>query len=202
MRRILGEEVAEAFRLTLSPSETQAGLHSIQTAPWRPVILGTNQGARQMAVHEEILEEFRQFAKTAATVTSLMEHISHALHDQMARYNWVGFYEVDPNDSGMLVCGPYAGSFTPNIRIPLNIGLCGTAASTGQTVVVDDVSKDPRYLAGSSMVKSEIVVPIFANKELAAELDVESYFTSTFTPAEQTFVQACAAVVERYIAGA
>ena len=49
-------------------------------------------------------------------------------------------------------------------------------------MVVDDVSKDPRYLAGSPLVKSEIVVPIFVKNKLAAELDVESYFTSAFVP--------------------
>ena len=78
--------------------------------------------------------------------------------------------------------------------------MCGAAATTGQVVVVQDVSKDPRYLAGSSMVKSEIVVPIFANKKLAAELDIESYFADTFTPPEQEFVEACANVLATYLA--
>jgi GAF domain-containing protein len=95
--------------------------------------------------------------------------------------------------------GPFAGSFTPNARIPLNTGLCGAAASSGQTVVVDDVSKDPRYLAGSPLVKCEIVVPIFVKNTLVAELDVESYFASTFTKGEQEFVEACAAVVGKYL---
>ena len=149
-------------------------------------------------MHEKLLEEFREFAKAAPNVNSVMQHIAQRLHDQMTRYNWVGFYEVDPSDSGILVVGPYVGSFAPNVRIPLNIGLCGTAASTGQAVVVDDVSKDPRYLAGSPLVRSEIVVPIFVKKQLAAELDVESYFTATFTKIERTFVEACAAIVEQY----
>ena len=67
-------------------------------------------------------------------------------------------------------------------------------------MVVDDVQKDPRYLSGSTMVKSEIVVPIIVNK-LVAELDIESYFPSTFNQSEQQFVEACAAVVGRYLAG-
>jgi len=152
-----------------------------------------------MPVQEELLGEFRQFAKTAPTANSLMQHLVQRLHDQVARYNWVGFYEVDPHDSGILIVGAYAGSFAPNVRIPLNIGLCGTAASTGETVVVDDVSKDPRYLAGSPLVKSEIVVPVFAGKKLAGELDIESYFTATFNRSEQKFVEACAAIVEEYL---
>ena len=131
-----------------------------------------------------------------------MEQIAKRLHEKMTRYNWVGFYLVDPADSQFLIVGPYAGSFTPNARIPFSTGLCGAAASSGQVVVVQDVSKDPRYLAGTSTVKSEIVVPIFASKKLAAELDVESYFADSFPKAEQEFVEACAGVVSEYLARA
>ena len=150
--------------------------------------------------HEELLQEFQSFARTAPTATSVMEHIAQRLHEKMTRYNWVGFYLVDPADSGVLLVGPFVGSFTPNARIPLNTGLCGAAASSGQTVVVHDVSKDPRYLVGSPIVKCEIVVPIFVKNKLAAELDVESYFGSTFTPSEQEFVEACAAIAGKHLA--
>jgi L-methionine (R)-S-oxide reductase len=152
-----------------------------------------------MTAHEQLLQQFQNFAATAPTAKSLMEHISQQLHEKMTRYNWVGFYLVDPTDSGILLVGPFVGSFTPNARIPLNKGLCGAAASTGKVVVVHDVNKDPRYLAGSTMVKCEIVVPIFVKKQLAAELDVESYFTGTFTPQEQTFVESCAEIVGKYL---
>lgn len=128
-----------------------------------------------------------------------MEHIAQRLHEKMARYNWVGFYLVDPADPGILAIGPFVGSFTPNTRIPLDTGLCGAAATTALTVVVNDVSKDPRYLSGSSMVNSEIVVPILVKNKLEAELDIESYFTSTFTTQEQDFVEACAALVGKYL---
>lgn len=128
-----------------------------------------------------------------------MEGVAKRLHENLTRYNWVGFYLVDPTNSDILVIGPFAGSFTPNARIPLNQGLCGAAATSGQTVVVDDVSKDPRYLAGSSLVKCEIVVPIIIRGKLAAELDIESYFTHTFPKAEQDFVEACARIVRSYL---
>lgn len=148
---------------------------------------------------EALLAEFRKFALTAPTSASLMEHIAQRLHENMTRYNWVGFYLVDPTDSAVLVVGPFAGSFTPNARIPLNTGLCGAAASTGKTVVVDDVSKDSRYLPGSPMVKSEIVVPIFVRNKLVAELDIESYFTAAFPKGEQDFVEGCVAIVRDYL---
>jgi len=152
-----------------------------------------------LPLHEQLLREFQDFSLTAPTAKSLMEHIAQRLHEKMARYKWVGFYLVDPADPGILLVGPFVGSFTPNARIPLDTGLCGSAATTGQTVVVDDVTKDPRYLSGSSMVNSEIVIPIFVKNKLAAELDIESYFAGTFTKPEQDFAEACAAVVGKYL---
>jgi L-methionine (R)-S-oxide reductase len=149
--------------------------------------------------HRDLLREFQEAAQTASSAQSFMELIAKRLHEKMTRYNWTGFYLVDPADSGYLIVGPYAGSFTPNSRIPLTTGLCGAAATSRQVVVVQDVSKDPRYLAGSSLVKSEIVVPIFVNQQLAAELDIESYFADTFTKAEHEFVEACASTVATYL---
>ena len=151
------------------------------------------------AEHKELLQEFQEHAKSG-TAIALMQHIAQRLHEKMARYNWVGFYLVDKADPNMLVMGPYVGSFTPNVCIPLQTGLCGAAATTRQTVVVDDVRKDPRYLQGSSMVISEIVVPIQVRGAVVGELDVESYFPSTFSEAEQEFVETCARMVEKRLA--
>ncbi len=149
---------------------------------------------------KEVLKELQAFALTVPTAQAVMERIAKRMHEKFTRYNWVGFYVVDPADAGYLIVGPYAGSFTPNVRIPLNTGLCGAAATSGQVVVVQDVTKDARYLAGSSMVKSEIVVPIFVNKKLAGELDIESYFADSFPKSEQEFVEACADVFAGYLA--
>ena len=152
-----------------------------------------------MATHQELLQEFQRFADSARSTAALMTHISQRLHDQLARYNWVGFYLVDPMDKRMLIVGPYVGSFSPNERIPLDKGLCGAAASTRQTVVVNDVAKDPRYLSGSEIVKANLVVPIFAKNELAAELDIESYFANTFTKVEQAFAESIGVMVGKYM---
>ncbi|HYL93967.1 MAG TPA: GAF domain-containing protein [Alphaproteobacteria bacterium] len=152
-----------------------------------------------MPSHAELLGEFEQFGKSAATVESLMARMCQRLHDEKARYNWVGFYLLDPSGPGFLMVGPYVGSFAPNERIPLDRGLCGACATSGQTIVLQDVTKDPRYLAGSDMVKSEIVIPIFVRGKLAAEFDVESYFANTFVPADQDFCEACASLVGRYM---
>lgn len=71
---------------------------------------------------KEILQELQTFAQTAPTVQSLMEQMAKRLHEKMTRYNWTGFYLVDPADAGYLIVGPYAGSFTPNTRFPITRG--------------------------------------------------------------------------------
>jgi putative methionine-R-sulfoxide reductase with GAF domain len=68
--------------------------------------------------HRELLEELQTFASTADTAKSLMERIAERLHVKLSRYNWVGFYLVDPSDLAHLGVGPFSGSFTPNARIP------------------------------------------------------------------------------------
>jgi GAF domain-containing protein len=151
-----------------------------------------------MPSFKELLEEFEGFARSAASAKSLMEHIVHRLHEGMTRYNWVGFYLLE--EAGrVLVLGPYAGSFSPHTRIPIESGLCGAAVTSGKTVLVNDVSRDPRYLAGSPMIKGDMVVPIFVKKKVVAELDVESYFTDTFRKPDQDFIEACAGLVGRYL---
>src|SRR5262249_2104749 len=108
-----------------------------------------------------IAAEFDKLAARAANAVALMNSIVSLLHEKLTRYNWVGFYMIDPNDANMLVLGPFRGSMTPHTRIPLNQGICGAAASSGKTVVVDNVNNDPRYLACSIETKSEIVIPVF-----------------------------------------
>lgn len=152
-----------------------------------------------MSKQQDLLKEFGYLVQSARTVDAFMEQVVQRLHATMTRYNWVGFYIVDKANPGRLNLGPHVGSFEPLESISLDKGLCGAAATTGKTVVVNNVAADPRYLQGSELVKSEIVVPIFAKKQLYGEIDVNSYFANTFTAEDQQFVEACAALVGSYL---
>ena len=151
-----------------------------------------------MPNYKDLLGEFEGYARASRKVDVLMDYVARRLHEQVARYNWVGFYLLEKSVPPVLVLGPYAGSFTPIERISLDKGLCGAAATSGKTVVANDVPADPRYV-GSKMVKSNIVVPILVRGRVAAELDIESYFTQTFTKPEQEFIESCASLVGRYM---
>jgi L-methionine (R)-S-oxide reductase len=147
---------------------------------------------------EEVRSEIADLAQTSATTEDLMQGVCRLLHERMLKYNWVGFYMLEPSTRPpVLVLGAFVGAMTPHTRIPLNQGICGAAASSGKTVVVDDVSKDPRYLACSLETKSEIVVPVFAKGKVVGELDIDSHFAAAFGTEDQELVKYCAELVGR-----
>jgi len=152
---------------------------------------------------EEVRSEIDSLAQAAPNALELMRLMVKLLHDRMLKYNWVGFYMLEPGtEPPVLVLVVFEGAMTPHTRIPLNQGICGAAASSGQTVVVDDVSKDTRYLACSLETKSEIVVPIFVDGEVAGELDIDSHFPAAFTGEHQALVQHCAELVGKKLESA
>jgi GAF domain-containing protein len=144
----------------------------------------------------EIRRQALQFSNESTSADKLMEQITTLLNAQMLKYNWVGFYMLDSSaNPPELVLGHYRGAMTPHTRIPLHQGICGAAASSGKTVVVDDVKQDSRYLACSLETKSEIVVPVFVNGKVAGELDIDSHFPAAFTREDQDLVEYCAELV-------
>lgn len=151
----------------------------------------------------ELKRELGQLASTAASADELMKQVVTLLHDRLPKYNWVGFYMVEKSltaaEPPQLVLGPFIGAPTPHTRIPLNQGICGAAASSGETVVVDDVSSDARYLACSLDTKSEIVAPIYVHGEVAGELDIDSHSPAAFTPEDREIVEYCAALVGKQL---
>jgi GAF domain-containing protein len=145
---------------------------------------------------DEVRKEITELAQTLPSAQELMRTMAKVLHERMLKYNWVGFYMLEPGaNPPMLVLGAFEGAMTPHTRIPLNQGICGAAASSGRTVVVDDVGKDPRYLACSLETKSEIVVPVFVHGKVVGELDIDSHFAAAFTSEHQDLVQHCAKLV-------
>jgi L-methionine (R)-S-oxide reductase len=145
---------------------------------------------------DEVRNEITELAQALPSAQQLMRRMVKLLHERMLKYNWVGFYMLEPGAKPpVLVLGAFEGAMTPHTRIPLNQGICGAAVSSGQTVVVDDVGKDPRYLACSLETKSEIVVPVFVHGKVVGELDVDSHFAAAFSSEHQDLVQHCAKLV-------
>jgi GAF domain-containing protein len=149
----------------------------------------------------ELIAKLDALAGSAQSAGSMLDGVVQLLHETVLRYNWVGFYLLEelPGKEIMLVLGPYRGSMTPHTRIPLDQGICGAAASSGKTVVVDDVNKDQRYLACSLETKSEIVVPIFVAGKVFGELDIDSHFLAAFGDADRELCEYAAELVGQFI---
>ncbi|MGE0039718.1 MAG: GAF domain-containing protein [Vicinamibacterales bacterium] len=107
-------------------------------------------------------------------------------------YTWVGVYLLEGD---VLVLGPYLGKPSPHTRIPLHQGICGAAASAGETIIVDDVNADPRYLACSLETRSEIVSPIVRDGRVLGEIDIDSDQPAAFGPEDRALVEGAAALV-------
>lgn len=156
-----------------------------------------------MATPQELCHELEQLAPGQPTVEDLMTVIVGRLQQHVVKYHWVGFYMIetstDPDEVPVLVLGPFVGAETPHKRIPLNQGICGAAASSGNTVVVDDVNSDPRYLACSLKTKSEIVVPIRVHGAVVGELDVDSHEPAAFGAEDRALCEYAASLVAQYL---
>jgi L-methionine (R)-S-oxide reductase len=109
------------------------------------------------------------------------------LHDSFPHYSWVGIYLVEGDD---LVLGPWNGpAATEHVRIPVGQGICGAAAASGRSEIVDDVNTDERYLACFRSTRSEIVVPIVFEGRVVGEIDIDSDELAAFTDADRTFLE-------------
>ncbi len=148
-----------------------------------------------MAVtYDDVLSGVRSAIERAPSYPEAMLEAVNVLKDQMPDYSWVGIYVLDGQE---LVLGPYRGKPSPHARIPLNQGICGAAASSKETIIVDDVDADPRYLACSLETRSEIVVPIMRGADVLGEIDIDSDRKAAFGPADRELLEAVAALLAR-----
>jgi L-methionine (R)-S-oxide reductase len=130
--------------------------------------------------HDEALEAIRRSESPVAEAVKVLE-------EGFEHYSWVGIYLVEGDD---LVLGPWQGpEATEHVRIPVGQGVCGAAAATGQTEIVDDVNADPRYLSCFPSTRSEIVVPIAQNGRVVGEIDIDSDRPAAFTEEDRRFLE-------------
>jgi len=138
------------------------------------------QTEQKKALYEEAEKELISITEGETDVTALMATVCCILSQKFDYYFWTGFYNVDPHKENELVVGPYQGTLGC-LRIPFGRGVCGAAASTLETQVVDDVHAFPGHIACDSRTNSEIVVPVTnADGQLIAVLDVDSVEANSF----------------------
>jgi putative methionine-R-sulfoxide reductase with GAF domain len=149
-----------------------------------------------MSSYSGALEAIDRILNRGGDADEVLRQVVSVLGDRFDHYSWVGIYLVEGSD---LVLGPWQGpQATEHVRIPIGQGICGAAAASGQTEVVDDVNADARYLACFPSTRSEIVVPIAYEGKVVGEIDIDSDRPAAFGPDDRTFLERVALLISPY----
>lgn len=140
-----------------------------------------------------IFEKLKPLVKTITSSSNLpvnerLLSICKLLETHIKYYNWVGFYFKNANKEE-LILGPYVGAPTSHTVIPFGKGICGQVAVSNKNFVVPDVSAQNNYIACSSNVKAEIVIPIFVDGKNIGQIDIDSNTPNPFTKADEEFLE-------------
>ncbi len=141
---------------------------------------------------------YRELVKSADALTSgesdgvaNMSNIAALLWEFLPDVNWTGFYRVV---DGELVLGPFQGK-AACIRIPFGRGVCGAAAQTGETQLVEDVHAFPGHIACDANSASELVVPVMRNGQVIAVVDLDSPSRGRFDHDDALGIESLVAVI-------
>jgi GAF domain-containing protein len=141
---------------------------------------------------------YRELVKSADALThgetdgvANMSNIAALLWEFLPDVNWTGFYRVV---DGELVLGPFQGK-AACIRIPFGRGVCGAAAQTGETQLVEDVHAFPGHIACDANSASELVVPVMRDGQVIAVVDLDSPSRGRFDHDDALGIESLVAVI-------
>ena len=138
-----------------------------------------------------------QIKKIIKKSSCVLQEVVDFLFNNFNHYSWVGIYIIIGND---LILGPWKGpNPTEHTKIPIGKGLCGSAAKTGKTEIIDNVRTDKRYLECFLYTKSEIVVPIRKEAKIVGEIDIDSNKIGAFTIKDKILLEKIADMLSEHI---
>jgi GAF domain-containing protein len=149
--------------------------------------------------YKRVIEDLGRVTEGETDLIARMASAACILHNAFDEFLWTGFYRLQ---GSVLVIGPYQGSLGC-LRIAVGAGVCGSAALSKTTVLVDDVHEFPGHIACDARAKSEIVVPVFdGGGALTAVLDVDSDVEAAFDSVDREALESVAAIVGGYAGSA
>ncbi|KAF2271481.1 GAF domain-like protein [Westerdykella ornata] len=159
------------------------------------------QGLSKQEVYAQIREqaeglffEQRNWVCNLANTASLLWHGLRSLPPPSSSVNWAGFYVLDASKPNQLILGPFQGQVACQ-TIAFGRGVCGAAAQTGATQLVEDVDKFPGHIACDAASKSEIVVPIVQNGRVVAIIDIDCAELNGFDEEDKTGLEELAQLI-------
>ncbi|MFD1767820.1 GAF domain-containing protein [Sphingorhabdus buctiana] len=144
--------------------------------------------APKAELYAELLKAADALTAGEADGIANMANISALIWQFVPELNWVGFYRMV---GGELVLGPFQGK-SACIRIPLTKGVCGAAARTGETQLVEDVHAFPGHIACDAASRSELVVPVKRDGVVIAVIDLDSPLPARFDAEDAKGIEALA----------
>jgi putative methionine-R-sulfoxide reductase with GAF domain len=140
-----------------------------------------------VSAYSGTIEAVDRILDRSGEADEVLRAVVEVLQQRLEHYTWVGIYLVEGTE---LVLGPWEGpEATEHVRIPIGRGICGAAAASGQTEIVDDVQADSRYLACFPTTRSEIGVPIVWQGAVIGEIDVDSDQPAAFGAQDRSFLE-------------
>lgn len=142
-----------------------------------------------------ILSQLRSLTEGVPYAVTNLANASALLYQTLPDLNWAGFYLYT---DGQLVLGPFQGKTACTV-IPMDKGVCGAAASRGETLVVPDVHAFPGHIACDSASRSEIVVPIYVEGSLYGVLDIDSPIPNRFSADDQVLLESFVQILSQLL---
>ena len=140
----------------------------------------------------QLIDNIRIAISAKKSEPEILKTTVEIINDFSEGFSWTGVYMIK---NGALEVGPYIGPKTPHTRIPLNSGICGAAASQKKSIIVEDATADPRFLACSPQTKSEIVVPLMDGDIVLGEIDIDSNQRGFFSNDDKKMFEEIAATL-------
>ena len=137
---------------------------------------------------EELKNQISIITNNNLSKEEKLQSICDYLENEISYYDWVGFYFKN-GDKNELKLAQFTGEPTDHIIIPFGKGICGQVAVSNENFVVQDVTEQDNYISCGWKVKSEIVIPIFVNKENIGQIDIDSHTANTFTEADEELLE-------------
>lgn len=157
--------------------------------------------ARSVSIEErrtskDILSQLRGAVSIGSNEEALQRSVQ-IIKRRSNHYDWIGVYLVKGTT---LSLAAYTGKGeTEHVQIPIGQGICGLAARTAETVIVQDVNSDPRYLMCFPSTRSEIVIPIKGRTGVLGEIDIDSDTLAAFTTDDKKFLEAAASILAEHL---
>jgi len=149
-------------------------------------------------VIEKLKNKIIHIIDNNVNIDNSLQDICNLLKLEINHYDWVGFYFKNSNKNELKLA-QFAGKPTEHTIIPFGKGICGQVALSNQNFVVQDVTEQDNYISCGIDVKSEIVIPIFKNKENIGQIDIDSHHINPFTKSDEELLEFVCEYVSRIL---